>query len=703
MHPVSRPASRKDHAEKACGSAKYLADLPAEGVLAVRFVRSKKANAAIATIQYPTIPPGYFCADRTDLADIGGTVEELGMPVFAMDRVRYVGEAIAAIAGPDAAVVASLVKDTIVTYTDEQPAITSPACAREFFCDVQFGRGDPDSRFANADFVHEETFETGLQEQAYLETQAIQAENVDGVLTIWGSMQCPYYIHSALKQVFHRADDQLRVIQTTTGGGFGGKEDYPSLLACQVSVLALKAAKPCRAVYDRHEDMAVTPKRHPARLAYRVAVQDGRVSAVDVDILLDGGAYHSLSQYVMNRTMISSIGAYNIEDIHVRGRVAVTNTPSNGAFRGFGGPQAFFAIETMMNHIAARVGEDPVTFKEKHLVRKGDRTATNGLYHEHVPLPAMLSRALAMSAYEKRSAAYANEQGRYRHGIGFSLFFHGCGFSGNGERDFIRAQVKLIKHADGSVDILGANTEMGQGVRTTFPKIVATALGIPYEKVHYLLPDTAVAPDSGPTVASRSILITGRLLERAANKLKKNWVDGEEQTITEGYVDPPHRISFDYDTFTGDAYPAFSWGVNVVEVEVDTCTCQPRVTNVWAVYDCGTPIDLNALHGQADGGIVQGLGYGGMERMQVRPDGSIPQASLTDYIIPTAADASPIHVEFHDDPYYDGPFGARGAGELTIVGAAPAYVAAVENALRIEASQIPLTPERILTLRRKEA
>ncbi len=429
---------------------------------------------------------------------------------------------------------------------------------------------------------------------------------------------------------------------------------------------------------------------------------DGCVTAIDMDLILDAGAYQGLSSVVLQRGLFCCLGVYNIENFTARARAAMTNTPNNGAFRGFGAPQTFFAIELLMGHIAKRLGEDIAAFKLRHFVKQGDKTSTSGLFHERVPVQGMLSRVLAMAEYGNRLASRSSASGRYRRGIGFACVYHGCGFTGNGERDIIKAKVRLEKQPDGSVDILAANTDMGQGIATTLCKIVMRVLDIPMERIRYGMPDTAVSPDSGPTVASRSLMIVGRLLERAAARLKENWREGEKQVIEEDYVDPPHRLPFDMETFHGDAYPAYSWAVNVVEVEVDMVTMRPRTLGVWAVFDCGTPIDLNVLRGQAEGGILQGIGHASSEMMDVDAMGRVRQKSLTDYILPTAADAPPMQVEFYEDPYYDGPFGARGAGELTVVAAAPAYAAALEDALGITARAIPMTPERILAAMRRE-
>lgn len=697
MRSISDAVTRKDLVDKASGIAQYADDFPRVGILCARLISSTQANAAFS-VTYPPLPEGYFIADHRDVPVNVADLHSLDMPVFAVDRVRFKGEVIAIIAGPNKDILDRLVQETEITYSDEHPIMIEISPSSETMFDFPLRKGDPDAAFSQADFIYEETFYTGLQEQAYLEPQALEAHNKNGVLTIIGSMQCPYYIVGALKRAFHLNDHQVRVVQAVTGGGFGGKEEYPSLLSCQVAAIALKSGKPCRVVLGRREDIAITTKRHPAIITLRAAVREGHVLSIDADIRLDGGAYQGLSDVVLQRAMFCCTGVYNIEHVKVHGRVFMTHTPPKGAFRGFGAPQSFFAIETFMSHLAAKLGKDAIAFKKAHFVRQGDQTVTSGIYHEAPPIQGMLEKILSMSGYEKKRAAYREETGYLRHGIGLSLIFHGCGFTGNGERDIIRARIKLQKDLDGSVRILASNTEIGQGLATTFPKVVANTLGIPLEKVHYNQPDTAVSPDSGPTVASRSMMVVGRLLQRAAQRLKDQWQEGKMQVVEERYVDPPHRIPFDMETFTGDAYPAFSWAINVVEVEMDIRTAQSRILNAYAVFDCGTPIDFNVLRGQAEGGIAQGLGFASMEYMDIGLDGAIQQNSFTDYMIPTAKDTPAYHVAFWDDPYYDGPFGGRGAGELTLVGAAPAYVAAVEQALGVHANHIPLTPEILMAM-----
>ncbi|WP_347177734.1 xanthine dehydrogenase family protein molybdopterin-binding subunit [Kribbibacterium absianum] len=295
-------------------------------------------------------------------------------------------------------------------------------------------------------------------------------------------------------------------------------------------------------------------------------------------------------------------------------------------------------------------------------------------------------------------------QCRYRRGIGMSLYFHGAGFTGTGERDTIKATAKLHKYPDGTVEVLASNGEIGQGLRTTFPKIVANELNIPLEKVFYNHPDTARVPDSGPTVASRSLMTVGELLRHAAVKLRSDWKEGEDQVVTEHYKQPDFMIDFDMATFSGDAYPTYAWGVNAIEVELDTYTGLVKILGAYGNFDVGTPIDWNIVMGQMEGGFLQGIGYASIEQIGYDKTGRIRNRSFSDYLIPTAMDVPNMQCLLHVEKYPYGPYGAKGAGELPLVGAAGAYVEAMEQALgNVELHHAPFTAEDAIAELGKEA
>ncbi len=695
MEPISKSVVKKDHFAKVSGQAMYVADYPQEGVLFGKFLRSSKAKARIVTVTVPKLPEGYFTVDKNDVPGINRVaIVKDDTPVYANETVEYIGEPILMVVGPVEKEVLRILSEIVVEYEELEPVVDIRKFDTVFF-DYNYGKGDVEKAFAEADKIYEEEFETGYQEQAYLETQGLMARvHSDGKVTVNGSMQCPYYVHGAVAKAMGFEASKVQIIQDVTGGGFGGKEAYPSILACQVAVAAYKAKKPVRVVFDRREDMEFTSKRHPSLNRYKVAVKDNKVTAMDIDVLFNGGAYTTLSAVVLQRGIICSNGVYNIDNLRVRGRAVKTNTVPCGAYRGFGAPQTFFSVEMMMNHIANDLSIEPLTFKKMHLVKQGDPTSTSGKYHFPVPVPAMIEEIEKASDFSKKHALYSKPQsGRYRRGIGISLYFHGAGFTGSGERDIIKAVTKLHKYPDGTVEILASNSDIGQGLKTTFSKIVANELNIPLERVICENPDTDRVPDSGPTVASRSLMTVGELLRKAAIKLRSQWVEGKEQIVEEHFKEPDFVIPFYIDKFREDAYPTYAWGVVAVEVEVDTLTATNQVLGAWGSFDVGTPIDMNIVVGQMEGGLMQGIGYSSMEYMATDSQGRIRNNSFSDYIIPTAVDVPNLEVIMHVEKYPLGPYGAKGAGELPLVGVPGAYVEALEQAVDSKLNHAPFTYE----------
>lgn len=703
---IEKNVVKRDHYSKISGESIYVGDYPADGVLTGRLLRSKYPKARILDVSLPELPEGYFYVDSTDVSGnnyLLFTREDT--PVFCENTAEYIGDTIGMIIGPDANEVERLVKACEVKYEVLEPVVDVRKSTEVFF-DYAFGHGDVEKAFAEADFIYEEELETGHQEQLYIEPQSMMAEpEPGGGMFIHGSLQCAYYVHKSIARTLGCKEEDVHVMQDVTGGAFGGKEAYPSILGSQVAVAAKKANMPVRYIYERREDLEFTSKRHPSICKYKAAIKNGHVTALDCDVIFDAGAYTTVTEVVLQRGLFASIGVYNIENIHVRGRAVKTNTVPSGAFRGFGGPQTFFAIETFMNHIAKKVGMDELQFKKMHVAKMGDMTSTQGIYHYPVPILDMIEEIDKETDYSKKRKENSKKQDtRYRRGIGMSLFFHGGAFTGNAEKEYVKSVVKLRKYEDGTVEILAANGDIGQGLRTTFPKIVANELGIPFDKVFFNHPDTARVPDSGPTVASRSIMIVGELLRRAAIKLRDCWEDGVVQEIEEHYEHPDIAIPFCRDKFEGDAYPVYSWAVNVIEVEIDMLTGIPKIVGVYGNYDVGTPIDKMILMGQLEGGLLQGVGFACQERIPYDKNGCIRNRTMADYLIPTTVDVKNLKCMIHVEKYPYGPYGAKGAGEIPIVGAAPAYLQAVEQALggNVNLNKVPFVLEDILKTIDKE-
>ena len=551
-----------------------------------------------------------------------------------------------------------------------------------------------------------------------------------------GSMQCPYYIHKALKQLFNLSDEKAIVIQTTTGGGFGGKEEYPSMIAAHTALLALKAKRPVKIIYERGEDIAATTKRHPGTIRHRTGVtHDGRLTASEIDLVLDGGAYVTLTPVVLSRGAIHALGPYRCDNVRIAARAVATNTPPNGAFRGFGAPQVAFAYEMHMEKIAAELGIDPLRLRRINMLREGDITATGQRLTASVGSEEVLDAVVEKSGYfEKRrsiEAANSNElDQRNRRGIGLSFFFHGAGFTGSGESK-MKAQAGVEVTAEGRARVLSGSTEIGQGTRTIFCQIVADELGVDYDSVEIEDPHTSRVPDSGPTVASRTTMVVGRVVQLATREIKEKLINfvaerfgAPEARLIDGrfianrrelasfeeiareyisqrgelrvyarYASPPN-IEWDDETYSGDAYPCYSWGAEVAEVEVDMDTYEVICTRITTAQDIGRAIHPLLASGQIEGGTLQAVGYGLLEEL-VWDKGRIVNNRLTNYIIPTSLDAPEMQTVIVEKEYPNGPFGAKGVGELPMDGGAPAIAAAVFNATGAFVTEIPITPERL--------
>ncbi|HKZ91423.1 MAG TPA: molybdopterin cofactor-binding domain-containing protein, partial [Candidatus Limnocylindrales bacterium] len=580
-----------------------------------------------------------------------------------------------------------------------------------------------------ATLVVEGEYRVSHQEQLYIENQAMIAEpRPDGGITITGSMQCPYYVHEALKRALALSDTQAVITQADTGGGFGGKEEYPSIVAIHAALLAQRMGKPVRMIYDRHEDIAATTKRHPALIRYRTGVgADGSLVAQDIEVIMDGGAYCTLTPVVLSRGVLHSGGPYECPNVRIRGRAMATNTPPNGAFRGFGAPQVEFAAELQVARVADELGVSPAQLRTRWMYREGGITPTGQILRESVGAAEVLERATEAAEYERireistqtRAVRWgqAAEAGGGLHstrvhsasGIGLALAWHGAGFTGRGEVHL--ASVAGIELGDdGVVRVLIANTEIGQGTKTIFPMLAAEALGIEPEAVEMAPVDTSVVPDSGPTVASRTAMVVGGLVIKAAQRLRTSVEARSGGPFAETYqqdarvnggtrVDeqfkPYPDIDFDEQTYTGDAYPVFGWACAVAQVDVDLDTGEVQVRSVVSADDVGRVIHPILAEGQVEGGTLQAVGYATIEEMKVE-DGRYLNDRLATYIIPTSLDAPRITAILVEKPFSGAPHGAKGVGELPMDVVAPAVIDAIHDAVGVWITQLPATPERIL-------
>jgi CO/xanthine dehydrogenase Mo-binding subunit len=692
---VGRNVPRKEGIEKVTGAAKYIDDLRLPGMLYGTTIRSTIPCGAIRSIELQFDRTDFTIVDATDIPgrNVVSLIED-DQPCLAEREIRHYAEPILLIAHESRE---RLLGAGVRIEYDQGVPIYDPEESPRIFKTIDIAKGDVSRGFEQADLIVEGEYRTGHQEQLYIETNGIIAVPEEDGVTVYGSLQCPYYVHQALKALLGFRDSQVRVVQTETGGGFGGKEDYPSIIAGHAALLALKARRPVKLVYDRVEDMVATTKRHPSLIRHRTGVtREGRFTALEIDVLLDGGAYTTLSPVVLSRGVLHATGPYRCEHVRLRGRAAMTNTPPNGAFRGFGAPQTLFAIEAHVDVIAERLGIDPVRLREINVFRPGDTTATGQRLGGDCSALQVLREAVVRSDFSRKRRELAGTN----RGIGLALFFHGAGFTGGGEVKL--ASEATLELTPRGARILVANTEIGQGTRTILAQIVADALEVPYDDIEVAAADTARVPDSGPTVASRTCMIVGRILQRCAEDMRRT-LGGVSHAkylarhgslvITRTYERPPELV-WDDDTYAGDAYGTYAWACDVAEVELDPHTFEVRPIQVTAVQEIGKAIHPAFVAGQIEGGTAQGIGYALLEDVAMR-DGRMANAQLTNYIIPTTLDTPPMDVAILESPYKYGPFGAKGVGELPIDGPAPAVINAIRH-LGIGITSLPATPERIL-------
>ena len=693
---VGRSVPRREGADKVTGRARYTDDIAVPGAWYGKTVRSTIPRGTIRSI---TLDPAAFDWSRVVVVtadDIPGeNVIQLirdDQPALAHREIRHREEPILLLAAADRATLEEAASHIRIEY-DVAPPVFDLDDASEVFSSVEIRKGDVVEGVKDLEDVDvvERTFRVGLQEQLYIEPQgAIAIPEANGAIRIIGSLQCPYYVHRALKRVLKLTDQQAIVVQAETGGGFGGKEEYPSIVAVHAALLARKAGRPVRLIYDRHEDLAATTKRHPGVITHRTAVKkDGTLLAQDIEIVLDGGAYCTLTPVVLSRAAIHATGPYSCPNVRIRARAMATNTPPNGAFRGLGAPQSLFAAELMVEHVAERLGMSSVDLRRKWMLRLGDTTATGQKLTESVSAELVLDTALRAVAPNRPTA-----QPPIRHGRGLSIVFHGSGFTGSGEKK-LQGSIGFEALGDGTFRILTASTEIGQGTKTIFCQLAADALGMSLERVSLAPQDTSLVPDSGPTVASRTAMIVGRLVQEAAEEIRERLKRERPPFKVEKSYIQPDSIHWDEATYRGDAYPVYAWACTIADVDVDMTTGEVRVTDLVTAVDCGKALHPVMAEGQIEGGCLQAVGWATIEEIKMK-DGGYQNDRLATYLIPTALDAPRIRTILVENPYSRGPFGAKGIGELPMDGPAPAIIAAIHDATGVWLDEVPATPERVL-------
>jgi CO/xanthine dehydrogenase Mo-binding subunit len=746
---------RVDAGEKIRGQTRYIRDMNIPGMWLGATIRSPHPRARIMTIRKD---PAFDWKQVTlitagDVPNNYVAMLENDMPFLADKITNYLGEPVALLAAENRELLQEASRHISVDY-EPLPALVDMRESGNshihifhndnVFKSIEISHGDLQKvRSKDTQTITVEV-RTGYQEHLYLEPQGIIAVPEGNRITIYGSMQCPYYIKNALNTLF-AGEKHVTVIQSPTGGAFGGKEDFPSLLAGHAALLAAACGHPVGIFYSREEDVRFTTKRHPSLSVYTARVDStGRILGAELDILLDGGAYCTLSAVVLARSALTALGCYYTPNVRIRARAVATNTVPSGAFRGFGGPQAVFAMEMLMEKIAATLQMDPEKVRRINLIREGQETATGQVLKYSVSSEKTLDDVLARSDYKRKYKTFhdhnapvlerlnnhiipAATRNTFLKGIGLSLSLHGAGFTGTGENK-IEGKIRVGIQPDGRIVIYTAATEMGQGEQTALQNILARALEISSDSIFLAEVNTDLVPDSGPTVASRTTMIVGSLLVEAARDIILQFSQNLEKEygspfqysvgifhsnghrypfnevankysglyVEKQYHHPP-IIRFDDIRWKGDAYPVFSWAAAVAEVEVDPLTFEVRVTRYTTSHDIGKAINYDQAVAQIEGGSLQGIGYALYEKVQL-VEGHFDITGFTDYIIPTPTETPEFEVSIIENPYPYGPFGAKGLGELPFVGAAPAVVSALWMIFGKEFTRIPVLPEDLAAI-----
>jgi CO/xanthine dehydrogenase Mo-binding subunit len=729
---VGRAVPRKEGRDKVTGRSQYVDDLVLPNMLFGATVRSQIPRGRIRNITFGSgidwdefvIVSAKDIPGKNCIALIGDD-----QPCLANEFVNHPEEPVLLLAHPDRHLLPKAVEAVSIEY-DPLPAVFTIEDS-ERRSDIVWGednifktylieKGDVDGVWDKADHIVEGEYTTGAQEQLYIENNGMIAafDAAEGI-TVWGSLQCPYYIHKALMTLCALPAEKVRVVQMETGGAFGGKEEYPSMIAAHAALLAIKSGNPVKIIYDRMEDMAATTKRHPSRTRHRTAIsKDGKILGGEIDFTIDGGAYLTLSPVVLSRGAIHAGGPYYWPSVRIHATAVATNAPPHGAFRGFGAPQSLFAMERHMDRIARAVGLSPVEIRRRNFLQPGQSTTTEQVVREPIDLGKLLDQALEVSDYHAKKQGFAkgNQLGATRKGMGIAAFLHGAGFTGSGER-YLSSVVGVEGCADGTVRVLVSSTEFGQGTKTVLSQIAAEALGLPYENVGMAQPDTMEVPNSGPTVASRTVMVVGKLVQSAAlgirqtlissNLLSDTYTAGEFRVACGNYVaahgefrswsryEAPSDIFWDDQKYRGEAYAAFAWAVYIAEVTVDLTTYSVSVDDFVALQEVGKVLHPLLARGQIIGGVAQAIGFSLYEKV-VWQNGRMQNSQMTNYIIPTSSDLPPIRVHFEELGNVYGAYGAKGIGELPMDGPAPAIVNAVQDALGVYFNSIPLLPEDIM-------
>ncbi|MBI1743561.1 xanthine dehydrogenase family protein [Candidatus Acetothermia bacterium] len=708
---VGQSIPRVDAIDKVLGKTQYPGDLSRPDMVFMKVLLARRPHARIkkidssATLATPGVM-AVFTASDVPCNEYG--LIEPDQPVLCGDVVRYIGDKVALVIAQNehAAIIG---RERLVVDYEDLPAITDPRRALDssalilhaakktnLLAQRRIRKGNIESGFTKADVIVESEYVTPHQEHAYLQPEAGLAYlDEQGRVVIETAAQ---WSHDDRHQIAHALglpQDQVRVIYTYGGGAFGGKEDVSIQIV--LALAAWKLRKPVKLIWDRDESIIGHHKRHPYIIKAKWgATRDGKLTAIQMDLLSDAGAYASSSREVLNNATAMCTGPYECENVWVDSRAVYTNNPTCGAFRGFGAPQVEFAAEMQMNKLAEALDMDSVELRKKNLWRNGSIQATGAPVPEPVGVIKVLEAAARAAAWPvKKSSSKRLETKKRGFGVacGFKNVGYGFGFDE-------KCTVTLELHGRSEIEkvvVRAGASDAGQGAHTILTQFVADALDVPLEKIQLVTGDTSEADPVGSCSASRLAFMLGQAVRGAAELAKEKWRTQSERPVKATYRFKPRPTTpLDPETGRGDPAISYCYAAQIAEVEVDTATGQVTVLKLISAHDVGKAVNPQQLIGQIEGGAAQGLGWATVEHF-VMKDGFVMTPNFTLYLIPTVLDVPEImNTVVLEDPDPQGPQGARGVGEMGLIPAAPALVAAVHDATGVWFDQLPLTPERVL-------
>ncbi len=748
---IGKRLPRVDGIGKATGDAKYAGDLSLPGMLHGKILRSPYPHAKIIAIDASralALPGVRAVVTGKDTLGFkaGGISAEGDEPYLALDKVRFIGDEIAAVAAVDEETAEKALELVEVQY-EVLPSALDPLSAMaegaplvhenvpgnlSFQTNLNFG--DVDKAFPLCDYVREDKFQTAPIRHGFLEPHAALASwDNAGKLTFWGSKQSPYFTYRNMAKALGIPPSRVRIIQPCIGGGFGGKNEMYSIDFC-AALLSRKTGRPVKIVASQEEVLYAYRQRHPSFFRIKAGFRkDGTLLAIDGEVIADGGAYKSIGALSLYYMCTFLALPYRVPNLRVQGCRVHTNTQPSCAMRGHGVPQARFAAEVQLEMAAEALGLDPFAIRLKNAVQSGETTG-NGFKITSCGLTASLEEARKI-AKQWRSELSIGKDARFRKGIGIASYGYLSGPRMAGHNT-AAALVKI--HEDGSVALVTGSTDCGQGSDTVLSQIAAEVLGVRLEDVRYGTLDSDVTPVDPGVYGSRVTFITGNAVKIAAEDARRQLAEvaaslleadagdiifqdrrvyvagnpdrslpfdkivktaqysGTGKTIlgrgywAPGGIDPPN-----FETGLGNQSGAYSFGTQVAEVEVDLETGRVKVCRLAIVHDCGQPINEMLVEGQLEGSAIGGIGHTFTEII-IRQDGQTMNPSFLEYRMPTSLEACPIEITHTDTVDAVGPFGAKECGEGTQIAGMPCLVNALHDAIGLWFTEVPITPSVII-------